>query len=225
MRVLPLCLYLGTVWAQAPPTMEEGLQSLHIGTSRDALVAALHNSYPAIRGLAAMKLASDGDRSAVPAIRHALKVEPDRLERFNIARALRLLGDPDGNSELAKICSDPAERSDWRLEAADELAPSVGRDCFSSVVSILASSDNPVLTGSSLETLLKLNWRDSMSQQSEEREMAHGLVLALSSSIPDVRQKAAQCIVKYRVIDSVSALRKATDKEPDPATKPQCREL
>ena len=219
--VSSLLLYVGfaPLWAQAPPTMEEALQSFHIGTSRDALLAALHNSYPAIRGLAAMKLASDGDRSAVPAIEHALKVETDRPERFNIARALKLLGDPDGDRELATICSDPAQRPDWRLEAADDLAPSVGRDCFSSVVNILESSDNPVLAGYSLEILLKLNWRDRMSQQPEEREMAHGLILALSNSISDVRQKAAKCIVLYRVTAAVPALQDAAKKEVDPTTK------
>lgn len=219
----PLCLLLlavslGTVWAQAPPTLEQGLAGRHIGASRDALLSALQNSDPTVRGIAAMLLASNRDEKAISAIRGAINIEPSELTRFNMARALKLLGDPLGNEVLTKLCSDEAFRSDWRLEAAGELAPDVGKACFRSVVDILASSNNPVLTGASLQTLLKLNKSVAVSHP-ESDVLAQGLISALSNSISDVRQQAAECIAGYKVTAATSALQNAAGREADPATQ------
>ncbi len=217
-RASALCLSASVVWAQAPPTIEQALESHHIGTSRGALIAALRNSDPDVRGLAAMELASFHDKSAIEAIRGAVNVERSTLERSNMARALKLLGDPLGMELFRQICSDVTIRPDLRLEAADELAPTPGGECVSSVLGILASSDNSVITDASLGSLLKFD-KEVVSGQPASDALARGLVSALSSTVADVRQKAAECISSYKVTAAASALEAATKSETDPVTR------
>src|SRR5271166_5133596 len=85
-------------------TSAEELKSYGIELSERSLLAALRNSNPRVRVLAAHQLQSDHDTDAIPAIDSALSAEKDPRAGVGIATALSALHDPRGTVYLQEMC-------------------------------------------------------------------------------------------------------------------------
>jgi HEAT repeat protein len=77
-----------------------------IDTSEPSLIAALKNSDPEVRSLAAAELAEKHDDPAKPAIENALSAETNTRARIDIAASLMNMGDPVGAKVLNGMCTD-----------------------------------------------------------------------------------------------------------------------
>jgi hypothetical protein len=77
-----------------------------IDTSESSLIAALKNSDPEVRSLAAAELAEKHDDLAKPAIENALSAETNTRTRIDIAASLVSMGDPVGAEILNRMCTD-----------------------------------------------------------------------------------------------------------------------
>jgi len=100
LAVVVLIASHGALLAEQPLTLAEALQKRHVGLSKPELLKALRSPDSHSRGLAAAQLASDHAFDTIPQIAQALSVEPDGLERHNIAQALAHMGDQRGNAAL-----------------------------------------------------------------------------------------------------------------------------
>jgi HEAT repeat protein len=215
--LLLVAFVAGYCGAQAPPTIEQALKTKGVDTSQRSLLKALHSSNVEVRGLAAMQLAEEDDKSSAPALREALRNERDSSARLNIARALNRLGDEKGTEAMTDICSDASVPADLRLMAANEISPREGERCFGLVVQTL-HSDNPA------EVQAALNYLNSVASTMpattrEQNLLSDGLARAIQNSVPSVRQGAAACIGKYNVVDARAVLLEAEAKETDSNAK------
>ena len=91
---------------KSPP---EELTSYGIELSEPSLLAALQNSNPRVRMLAAHQLQGDGDTDAIPAIQSALPAENDPRAGVGIATALSAMHDPKGTEYLQAMCADTTQ--------------------------------------------------------------------------------------------------------------------
>ena len=168
--------------------------------------------------MAAVQLADNRDRSAIPALNRALQDEQDANERLNIARALNVFSDPRGGETMAKLCADGSLREDLRLEAAGELQASGHENCFASVAEILSATHVPALKLAALDYLNRSHTELTPATE-QYLVVTLGLMKSLKSEIAMVRQRATACIVRYHITAARSYLRAAAEKETDPATK------
>jgi HEAT repeat protein len=99
-------------------TVAETLQQHGIGMDRASLLAALTNSEPQVRGLAAAGLAEKRDKSSVPSILAALKIEERSEVKADMALAAARLGSAAGVADLRATCDAQAASADLRLLAA-----------------------------------------------------------------------------------------------------------
>ena len=101
--------------AQAPPTIQQSLAAHGIGLSQHDLLNALHSQDENVRGMAAMQLAEDGSQSAAAAIEQELARQSTRQATFNLANALEVLGDHQGTTTMARLCTDTSVPVDLRM--------------------------------------------------------------------------------------------------------------
>jgi HEAT repeat protein len=204
--------------AQAPPTIEELLQSHHIAISSKSLKQALRSSDPVVRGLAASEIAERGDHSEIPALRQALHIERDDNARLNFSRALNHLGDPSGRVGFEDACADKRMRPDLRLIAADEVSPDLAEACFSALADIIYSSVNTAISRAALNSLKRVKPTETVLKQDREL-LANALSRALGDNESGIRQEASKNIAIYKVGSVRKALVAASEKEKDPSTK------
>src|SRR5581483_2937596 len=125
--VLSLAVVRGAA-AQQSPEVQVDLGTHHfsigdllhmhnIDLTAPSLVAALRNTDPEVRWLAAVQLQEDKVVEAIPAIYQALESEKAPRARVNMALALALLGDPGGRDELHRLCADETFPPEFRLYA------------------------------------------------------------------------------------------------------------
>ena len=88
-------------------TFEEALQKHGVKLTVPELVQALKSTDPEVRWLAAVKLGQDNVGEAVPAIRDALRSEPDPITRVNVASSLARFGEAEGFDSLIDVCLNP----------------------------------------------------------------------------------------------------------------------
>jgi len=133
----------GSASAQAPPTPEQILASKGISTSSlTSLRQALQDPRPDVRGLAAFELADKKDKESIPLIKEALAKASTALEKQNLAGALIMLRDPQGNTAMKEVCEDETVREDSRVIGANQLWDAGDPGCMVAVIKILSSTDD-----------------------------------------------------------------------------------
>jgi HEAT repeat protein len=123
------CLFAASAMAQnggsaansRGKTSAERLQEYGIELSESSLLAALSNSTPKVRLLAAMQLAADNDIDAIPAIERAFTYEENPLARVTLAVALGSLHEPRGVDYLQAMCADTAVPIEVLIRATEAL--------------------------------------------------------------------------------------------------------
>ena len=113
-------------------TLSENLKQHHVATTESALVEALQSTNAEVRSLAALKLAEDRAKGAVPAMNAALTTEREPQARINIAFALAQLGSAAGVAALQDICD--KGHGSQRFVAARYMLDLNREDCFKAVL-------------------------------------------------------------------------------------------
>ena len=127
-----------------PHDPAEILRQHNISLTKDALLAALRNDDPEVRGLAAGQLADERANDVIPAIAAALEAERVRVARVNIATALIELGDERGTRALRQDCDDTSLNMHDRLLSASQLRSFHDESCWKTVMEAAKSRDSSV---------------------------------------------------------------------------------
>ena len=116
--------------AQAPPTVEQALQSRGISENLESIRSALTDSRADVRGLAASVLAERNDRESIRPIQQLLAKSSSNYERQNLSQALLKFGDKEGNRGMKALCEDESVQEDLRLIAANQLHEANDNGCL-----------------------------------------------------------------------------------------------
>src|SRR5579875_394704 len=135
-----ICAF-GTMAAGPIKTFEQALQEHHIALTREALVAALQNSDPEVRSLAAAKLlVNDHALDTVQSVTSALAAEENINAKINIAWALGQVANDAGFDALQSICDDKALYIGVRTNAARYMLDMNRASCIDTVIDALQST-------------------------------------------------------------------------------------
>jgi HEAT repeat protein len=85
-------------------TIAEALQQYGIQQDEISLKIAHSNPNPQIRGLAAFRLAEEGDKDSLPTLLAAFKIKDQPRTKADIAVAVAQLGSSIGVAELRATC-------------------------------------------------------------------------------------------------------------------------
>jgi HEAT repeat protein len=192
----------------------DSLHAQGIDTSRISLIAALRNSDPQVRSLAALQLAQDHDTKSVHVIENALKVEKDTEARITIAGALRSLHDPNGVAYLQTMCSDTSVSINVLVRVVQDLTRYSESTalCADRVLSFLDSHNDSDSKQQVLWTLAGLYPSASPNQADRIVRLLQDLLVDQSST---VRMQAGDALVQIGSPSSMIALRSAISKEQD----------
>lgn len=122
-------------------TVRNQLERRHIPLTKQGLTAALENTDPVIRMLAASQLQSDGIKEAIPNLLTAIEKERDLFTKVSLADSIAKLGEQRGISVLESICLDKANLGIARLEAAQNLVFNFHNKNCNPLLEILQASD------------------------------------------------------------------------------------
>ncbi len=195
-------------------SLADALHAKGIDLSRPSLLAALRNSDPAVRGLAANKLAENQDAEALPAIKEALSVEKDLRARINFGLALWTLQDPDGLTVLHGMCADPSFSIDTIVAVVQELSliHESSEVCVKPVLTFLEAHHDSESRARSLTALPDLYpWATPVQAEGILR-MLLGM---LSDRDPYVRVQTAQSLVQIGLPSSAGPIRAQMLRETD----------
>lgn len=116
-------------------------QKYHTRLTKDALVAALRDNLPVVRGAAAARLAFSGKNETVPFILAALAVESG-TNKILLASSAAELGAQEGFAALRGMCQDSGWSSIDRMDAASMMVGLHNEDCLADVLNVLRSHNN-----------------------------------------------------------------------------------
>jgi HEAT repeat protein len=195
-----------------------------IDTTHTSLLAALKNSDPMVRWLAASELAEQHDYLDRPAIEDALSTEPDTIARINIAASLVSMDDPVGERYLEALCSDKTQSAETTIRATQTLAssqrarqkPVTIQKCADVV---LALFDNPNAT-SVRDTILLLlpGMYHNASKDKADRMIAIAQsMLADTSTV--ARMRAGEALAEMGSTVSIGLIHSTMEHESDPNTR------
>jgi len=220
-----LLLLLGSLsaWGQKQqhknrrfPTLEEQLQQHGIALTKASLLSALHNPDVLVRYDAALKLAQDGQKDAVPAITEALVSEKQEQAIVNFAFALAQLGDQKGREALRDACSNRDVSNPVRMDAARLLLTLQDESCLSSVLDVL---DSPNVAGRSQAMYLLPEFR-TLSKADSDRSL-NLLVKALNDPSASIRIIASDVLGKLGKTAAIPYLEAAVAAEQDDDVRSQ----
>lgn len=196
-------------------SLADALHAKGIDLSRPSLLAALHNSDPAVRGLAANKLAENHDAEALPAIKEALSVEKDPRARINFGLALWTLQDPGGLTVLHGICADLSSSIDTIVAAVQELSMmnESSEPCVKPVLTFLDAHHDSESRARSLMALPDLY---SWATPALAEKILRMLLGMLSDPDPSVRMQTAQSLVQIGLPSSAAPIQAQMLRETDP---------
>ena len=195
-------------------SLADALRAKGIDLSRPSLLAALHNSDPAVRGLAANKLAENHDAEALPAIKEALSVEKDPRARINFGLALRTLHDPGGLTVLHSICVDRSSSIDTIVAVVQELSimNESSEPCVKPILTFLNTHNDSESRARSLNALPDLYpWVTPVLAE----KILRMLLDMLSDPDPYVRMQTAQSLVQIGLPSSAGPIRAQMLRETD----------
>ena len=146
-----LLLFIGAYMCCAQPQASEGnpvphlderalQEKYHIAPTKEGLLAALHHERSDVRSFAAIKLASDQEKDAVPAILAALTAETVPGGKIILATAAAQLGSDEAFEALTQMCDDPSWSPVLRMSAAQSMLGNLGREgCLVGILAVLRS--------------------------------------------------------------------------------------
>jgi HEAT repeat protein len=195
-----------------------------IDTSEPSLIAALNNSDPQLRSLAAAQLTHAHDFQARSAVEKALSTETNTQARIGMASALANIGDPVGARHLESMCSDATLPVEVIVRAEREVA--------------MAHSDRPSLTSPAKCANVILAAIETVSESYQRAE----LLTALASMVHEVpsdqasrmvadaqnllqdkdantRMRASEALADMGSTASIEAIRNAIQNESNPTAR------
>jgi HEAT repeat protein len=196
-------------------TFKQLLRERNIELTQDALLSALGNSDPHIRYLAALVLAEDKAKDAIPAVTAALRVEDNSEARVNLALALAQLGSESGAVSLREDCDNVRLGALLRMYAAKYLLDLHTEFCLNSIETVLKSAPD---SGSRVLALSQLPRFQHIST-AESQTIFDLVVAALSDREPTVRIGASHSLVALENLSAVPSLEHAIQVERDEATR------
>jgi len=203
--------------AQAPPTVEQALQSRGISENLESIRSALTDSRADVRGLAASVLAERNDRESIRPIQQLLAKSSSNYERQNLSQALLKFGDKEGNRGMKALCEDESVQEDLRLIAANQLHEANDNGCLPAVIKMLSATTSVSTTLGCLD-FLKHN---SAIPAASKSNLRPGLERSLKSEDASTRKAASECIARFILKDLADALRRALFAERDTAVREQ----
>ena len=225
--VSPLALSLSTtvLAAQDPKievshirTLAQGLAAGGItDLSEQSLTAALTNGDPAIRNLAANKLAEDHHEDAIPAIESALAREPNLNTQIGLSEALWSLHDGKGIEHLHAMCMDPSLNFMTMVSVVDALSltHSPAGMCAETFSTAMARTKETgeIAMGT---TRLAVIYRDASPERRSRIITTLRLLLADAKQEPSVRMESSQALSDIGTPECAEAIRAAIAQEPNP---------
>jgi len=197
-----------------PETFAHALKRHHVPLTRSALVAALQNSDPEVRGLAAAQLAEEKATDAVSAIAKALATERVPLTRVNIAFALAQLGNKTGVKALESACHESETVAGVRMTAAIYMVNFLHTNaCFADVLDVLDSHDDDQ-TGNRMQALSLAPSFKGLSEDESQRLLA-ATINNLRDTTASVRIVASDALVRLGDASAVPQLQEAVTVEQD----------
>ena len=215
LRIAGIALILATsAFGSRPETITEALKRHHVALTRSALVAALQNSDPEIRGLAATQLAEEKATDVVPDIVQALTNEHAPLTRVNIAFALAQLGNEKGVKTLESACHESETVGGVRMRAAMYMVDFLHRNaCFADVLDVL-DSRNGDQAGNRIQALSLAPSFKGLSED-ESRRLLAATINNLQDTTAAVRISASDALVRLGDASAVPHLQQAVSVEQD----------
>ena len=151
MRALVFGLMLGALALQTrtvssgelvPDGEKELNEKYHVPLTKEALLRALNDQAPVVRGAAAFKLVAQGNKDAIPFILAALAREQVVTIRTGLAYAAALLGAEEGTAALKSMCANKESPLVIRMTAAQTSSYLNNEDCLPDVLDALGSHDD-----------------------------------------------------------------------------------
>jgi HEAT repeat protein len=212
------------------PDMDERVlqERYHIVPNKEGLLGALRHERGDVRSFAALKLAADGHKDAIPPILAALTVETREGVKITLAIAAAQLGAEDGMKALKSMCEDPSWSPGMRMIAAQgmigffggEAAPSAQtalQGCLTSAWSVLRSPP-----GDNQAAVMAMNLVARIRQipPTPLQEIRDIGAMYLRDQAPELRMAASR-FIREMAGDSwaVSQLRAALDVEREEAIR------
>jgi len=204
-----------------PRTLAEALRSKGINDlSEPSLIAALTNSDPQVRIMAANKLAEDHHDDATPAIESALAREQDLNAQVGLAEALWSLHDEKGVAHLHAICTDPSLSFEVLISAvrALKLTHSPAGGCAETFFAAMTRVKEPgeLAMGASL---LPAIYVDAKPGQRTRILATLELLLADKNQEAPVRLLSSQALSDIGTPECAQAIRAAIAQEQDPTVR------
>lgn len=204
-----------------PQTFGDLLKLHNIELTQQGLVAALRNTDPEVRYLAAHKLAEDKAVETIPAIKDALATEKVPWTRMNIALALAEMGESIGFDTLEDNCKNNGTSGAIRTRSAEYLLR-FNRDsatCLSGLLDLLKGGSNGDMAAAA-ELLPRYH---NLSKEDSETVFT-GLVEALHASGPAVRMAAGEALANLGDRRGITELERAIRDEQEEVVRLQLEE-
>lgn len=195
------------------------LRERNIELTETSLVAALQNSDPHVRYLAALVLAGIPSTDAIPAIAAALSVERVPETRVNLALALAQLGDPRGIRTLRDTCDSAGTEARFRLYAAKYILDLGQKGCLNAVIDILQSTADSGSRALALSLLPR--FRDP--SLAESQKIFNASLKALQDPQAEVRVAAGHTLRTLGNPSGVPNLEQAIARERDDGVRSMLR--
>jgi hypothetical protein len=208
------------VTGQRPTQAAYQLRALGIDLSEHSLVAALGNSEPKIRVLAALQLGQDHASDAIPSIEYALSVEKDVKARIGIAVALgsSSFHDPKGVEHLQAMCKDTALPIADVIDVVQSIQMNAGASsagCADVILDSLNRAQDAEYRYI-IVTLLPTMYRELPPEQSGRIVSKLQEFLIDNAQQPAVRLGASHALANIGLPASVEFIRNAMLREGDP---------
>lgn len=193
------------------PTLTDRLKQYGIASTPSALSVALRSSEADVRELAALKLAEDNVKDAIPSIEQALNVENNGDTKINIAFALGQLEDRRGIDTLTTSCNNSSLNVGSRIRAARYLLHLHDESCLSAVVNIVQSQagSEPDYRTEALSLLPSFG----RVSDADSKRIVMIVAASLADPTPAVRISASDALVRLGKVDAIPALRNAIKVE------------
>jgi HEAT repeat protein len=194
-------------------------QKYHTPLTKDALVAALRDNLPVVRGAAAARLAFSKEKDTVPSILAALAIESSTSIKILFASSAAKLGAQEGFAALRGMCRDSGWSSIDRMQAANMMVSLKNEDCLADVLNVLRSHDNDDAVNDAANMAISVLLQHKHIPAGELPAIRGLAQVFLRSENPSIRGGASDLLEKYG--DSLSAdyLRSALAVEQDEAVR------
>jgi hypothetical protein len=201
-----------------PKTSRQALQEMGIGIDPPSLKAALDNSDPFVRGLAAMQLATSKITTAAPDIERALGRETNPYTQLKMAGSLFQLSPSQGLPYMISLCQGPRVGKDIMLNAAlglvilDRQGPPASA-CVPQLMTFLNQDSDAFHQANALSILTSYRSQLPLATWNEIRALS---IRFLSSSNFGLKAAAVRALKADGSTEAQAALQKAAATDPNP---------